>query len=56
MLVIDFGGLCRETTECFIVEVNDRSASALVQTIKDNINQGTTMYSSYWRGYKKYEL
>lgn len=39
------GCICRETTECFLVEAKDRSASTLIQAIKDNINQGTTIYS-----------
>ncbi|KAL4097607.1 hypothetical protein QTP88_022351 [Uroleucon formosanum] len=26
-----FGGICRETTKCFLVEVKDRSASTLIQ-------------------------
>jgi hypothetical protein len=51
-----FGGICRETTECFLVEIKDRSASTLLQTIKDNINQGTTIYSDCWSGYKTDEL
>jgi len=51
-----FGGICREMTECFLVEVKDRFASTLIQAIKDNINQGTTIYSDCWRGYKTDEL
>ncbi|KAL4119964.1 hypothetical protein QTP88_012715 [Uroleucon formosanum] len=32
-------GICRETTECFLVEVKNWSTSTLIQAIKDNINQ-----------------
>jgi len=36
----------------FLVEVKDQSASTLIQAIKDNINQSTTIYSVFWRDYK----
>lgn len=31
------GDIFRETMECFLVEVKDRSASTLIQAIKDNV-------------------
>lgn len=51
-----FGGLCRETRECFLIQVPDRSAATLTKAISDNIEEGTTIYSDSWRGYKSNEL
>ena len=51
-----FGGICRETRERFMVAVPDRSAETLVQTIKDKIAEGTTIYSDCWRGYPTQKL
>jgi hypothetical protein len=30
--------------------------TTLIHAIKDNINQGTTIYSNFWRDYKTDEL
>uniref|UniRef100_A0A5S6Q5B5 ISXO2-like transposase domain-containing protein n=1 Tax=Trichuris muris TaxID=70415 RepID=A0A5S6Q5B5_TRIMR len=38
-----FGGVCRETGECFLVEVPDRSSATLIPVIKDHIWRGTTV-------------
>ena len=51
-----FGGICRETNECFALRVPDRSAATLFAAICDNIEQGTTIYSDCWRGYKTNDL
>jgi len=32
------------------------TASTLIQAIKYNINQNTTIYTNFWRGYKTDEL
>ena len=46
-----FGGICRETKECFIVEVPNRSAKTLLDCIVKHVIEGTTIYSDSWRGY-----
>jgi len=51
-----FGGLCRESKECFLVEVPDRSAKTLLACIKDHIVPGSTIISDCWKGYKSAEL
>lgn len=51
-----FGGICRETGECFLVQVPDRSARTLMAEIKKHIKQGTTIYSDSWRAYKTKDL
>lgn len=51
-----FGGICRETKECFLVEVPNRNAATLLAAIQENIAEGTTIYSDSWRGYKTREL
>lgn len=51
-----FGGLCRETKECFLVKVPDRSAKTLIEYIKTHITNGSTIFSDCWKGYKTEEL
>ena len=51
-----FGGLCRETDECFVVAVPDRGCKTLLQEIKTHIEPGSTIYSDSWRAYKTDEL
>lgn len=51
-----FGGICRETRQCFLVMVPDRSAATLLKEIKNYIADGSTIYSDSWRGYKTDEL
>ena len=51
-----FGGICRETSQCFLVQVDDRKASTLLTAIKDNIAEGSIIYSDSWKGYKTQEL
>jgi transposase-like protein len=51
-----FGGICRETRQCFLVSVLDRSAATLIQAIVENIEEGSVIYSDCWSGYKTKEL
>ena len=51
-----FGGLCRETNNCFLIQVPDRRATTLINAIKDNIAEGSIIFSDSWRGYKSDEL
>lgn len=46
-----FGGLCRETNECFLELVPDRSEAALLAVIDEKILPGTTIISDCWKGY-----
>lgn len=46
-----FGGICRETKECFVVNVPDRSAATLMPLIHQWIRPGTTIISDSWRAY-----
>ena len=64
-----FGGICRETHQCFlvmvsfkyfysnvIIQVPNRKAPTLLAAIEDNIAEGSTIYSDCWRGYKTKDL
>jgi transposase-like protein len=46
-----FGGTCRETGECFLYAVEDRSAKTLLPIIELAIKRGTTIISDAWRAY-----
>lgn len=46
-----FGGICRETGECFMFTVPDRTAATLMPIIRTNILPGTTVLSDQWRAY-----
>ena len=46
-----FGGICRETRECFMYTVPDRKATTLIPIIAANILPGTTVISDQWRVY-----
>lgn len=48
--------ILRETRQCFLVEVPDRSAATLLQAILDNIEEGSIIISDCWRGYNTEEL
>ena len=48
-----FGGIERGTSEAFMVEVTDRSASTLLPIIKKFIKPGTTIISDEWRAYSR---
>ena len=46
-----FGGIDRETKDCFFKCVENRTAETLVKIIKDNIKPGTTIISDCWKAY-----
>jgi len=46
-----FGGICRETAECFMFAVPDRGAATLMPIITQCIRPGTTIISDQWRAY-----
>jgi len=47
-----FGGLCRQTGECFMVPVPNRSKETLMPIIISKILPGTTIISDKWRAYR----
>ena len=51
-----FGGICRDTNDCFIVQVPNRSATTLLAAIVENIAEGSIIYSDSWRGYETTDL
>jgi transposase-like protein len=50
-----FGGICRETHECFIFAVPDRASETLQEIIASWIKPKTTIISDEWRGYRGIE-
>ena len=50
-----FGGICRETHECFMFAVPDRSSETLLEIIASSIKSKTTIISDEWRGYRGIE-
>ena len=46
-----FGGICRETRECFLYAIPDRSAATLTAIITQAILPGTTIMSDMWAAY-----
>lgn len=46
-----FGGVCRQTRQCFMVPVNQRDSQTLLNVIKEKILPGTTIISDCWRAY-----
>lgn len=46
-----FGGICRGTGQCFLVQVPDRKATTLLAAIEENIADGSLIYLDSWRGY-----
>ena len=46
----------RETRECFLLEVSDRSAATLMKAIQENIEEGSIIFSDCWKGYRTEEL
>ena len=46
-----FGGLCRETRACFMVAVEDRTATTLLEVIREKIAPGSNIISDCWRAY-----
>jgi transposase-like protein len=47
-----FGGICRETGECFIVPVPKRDATTLMPIILQKIRPGASIISDEWRAYR----
>lgn len=46
-----FGGICRDTNECFMYAVPNRTAATLLPIIQVSIRPGTTIMSDLWRAY-----
>ena len=46
-----FGGIERETKNCFFQCVPDRTANTLIAIIKERVLPGTTIYSDCWKAY-----
>ena len=46
-----FGGIDRDTRECFAVLVHRRDAATLMPIIYQYVLPGTTIYSDQWRAY-----
>ena len=46
-----FGGIDRETKDCFFKCVENRTAETLVKIITDNIKPGTKIISDCWKAY-----
>lgn len=46
-----FGGICRETNECFLYAVSDRSAATLENVIRECILPNTVIMSDMWGAY-----
>ncbi|KZS19983.1 Uncharacterized protein APZ42_013450 [Daphnia magna] len=51
-----FGGVEKETGKCFLIVVKDRSATTLLEVIKDWIIAGSTIISDCWKAYDKLDL
>jgi transposase-like protein len=45
------GGVERDTKNCFLVEVQDRSQGTLLRMIKKHVRKGSIIYTDGWRGY-----
>jgi transposase-like protein len=50
-----FGGVCRETKECFLIAVKDRTAATLVEAIKKYVRPGSMIISDCWKGYNQFD-
>lgn len=46
-----FGGICRETDECFLTTVDDRSKETLIPLICKYIKPGSIIMSDCWKAY-----
>ena len=48
-----FGGIERDTKNCFLASVEDRSADTLIPIIKKHVLPGTTIISDCWKAYSR---
>jgi len=48
---MDFGGICRENGDAFLVAISSRDSATLLQAIRDNIAPGSRVISDCWRAY-----
>lgn len=48
-----FGGICRETKDCFLYSVPDRSAATLVPIICEAVLPGSIVMTDEWRAYRQ---
>ena len=48
-----YGGICRQTKECFLFTVEDRTAATLEPIIVQSILPGSQIVSDEWRSYEK---
>jgi hypothetical protein len=46
-----FGGICRETSDAFIVPVQNRDTETLLCALQENVLPGTRVISDCWRAY-----
>jgi transposase-like protein len=46
-----FGGICRESGECFLVMVDNRSAEVLLPLVQQYVRPGSTVITDQWRAY-----
>ena len=50
-----FGGIERDSKNCFLSSVEDRSAEMLIPIIKEHVLPGTTIISDCWKAYARLE-
>ena len=48
-----FGGIERESKNCFLTSVPDRSAKTLIAKIKEHVLPGTNIISDCWKAYSR---
>ncbi|CEF60518.1 Transposase, ISXO2-like domain-containing protein [Strongyloides ratti] len=48
-----FGGVCRETKECFVEPVADQTSETLMEVLKRRVAPETLIISDMWRGYSQ---